>query len=229
MKKINDQKKEIEIKKSDGLEQVASLVHYVSATVPVFGGVLSSIFGGIAAGRKFERIKEVITKLADELKEIESISEEYIKSEDFEEILEQTLHKIAHERNSEKREIFKKFLKNTIASQLSYDDFVKYRILRTLEEVFPVHLYILKAISMEPNESETKGLISGKQIGTIIMRTKESGLTGKEIEKTIEDLNRLGITNLNMNILKTMTNVGEARDLRHTITDFGSDIDVIFR
>ncbi len=196
------------------------LVQYVTAAIPHLGGVLSSIFGGVATGRKFKRIKEVITKLADDLAEMQDSSEEYLRSEDFEDILDQTLLKIAREHNAEKRLIYKRLLQNAILSKLSYEQFFRLRFLRTIEELHPVDIAILRAILQPPKPEEEEGLTSGSFIGTLKMRTELAD--ERIIERIVGNLNRLGITNIDS--LKVLMNVHGSREMRHKVTNYGKEL-----
>jgi len=61
-------------------------------------------------------------------------SEQYVKTEDFEELLENALRKASEERYEEKRRIFANFLIGAIESPgESYDEQI--RFLRVLEEL----------------------------------------------------------------------------------------------
>ena len=57
------------------------------------------------------RVTEVLQGLANELRDFKSeASEKYIKTEEFEELLENVLRKIAEERNEDKRRLLRSFL-----------------------------------------------------------------------------------------------------------------------
>jgi hypothetical protein len=50
------------------------------------------VLGGISSHRKLTRVREVLQGFAEDLRSFKSdVSEEYVKTEDFEELLEETL------------------------------------------------------------------------------------------------------------------------------------------
>jgi hypothetical protein len=141
------------------------------------------------------------------------VSEEYGKTEDFEELLEQTLERSADERNEEKRQIYRSFLTNAIESPGEpYDEQI--RFLRTLEELQPDHLKVLRALSKTPDPDP--GMM-GSPNQTLRQRLPD--LEEKRIEELITQLNDLRVTN--MTSLKTMMTGRGAADLRHSITSYG--------
>jgi len=213
-------KKAESISRPDSIEKAADLTHYVMGLVPGLGNVLAGIFSGIASGRRFERIKEVVTLLALEVRAVDQKASEYISTEDFEDIFYQTLVRVSQERREEKRRIYKTFLKAAIINQLGYDDFKQQRILSLLDELHPLDIAILKAILEEPKPQEERGLVSGSPIGTLKLRTR--GLNDEQIQELVTNLNRLGITNLQN--IETLMTIHGARDLRHNVTRMGLEL-----
>jgi hypothetical protein len=70
--------------------------------------VVASVIGGISGGRKEQRILEVVQGVSDDLSDFKSqVAEEYVKTEDFEELLENTLRRVAQERSAEKRRLYR--------------------------------------------------------------------------------------------------------------------------
>lgn len=65
--------------------------------------------------RKMERVGEVLEGLAQDLKNFHSeASESYVRSDQFQDLLERTLRQAADERNDEKRRIYRLFLKEQL-------------------------------------------------------------------------------------------------------------------
>jgi pyruvate-formate lyase-activating enzyme len=114
------------------------------------GGVVSNVLSGLATGRRFERVREVILAVAKDLKELESsIREDYVKSDEFEDLLTETLERVYRERNEEKRQLFRCFLvKSATTTEESYDE--RLRFLRDLEELQYDHIRMLEAVLKYP-------------------------------------------------------------------------------
>jgi hypothetical protein len=88
----------------------------IAAAVPWIGGPVPAVLSGIGQQRKLNRIQEVLDKLAEEIKDLDSdISKNYVRTEDFEELLEQTPRRAADERHEEVRELYVQFLRQAIA------------------------------------------------------------------------------------------------------------------
>ncbi len=195
-------------------ETVLDVAAFVGSAVPWIGGPVSNVLSGMSSGRKFARVREVLEGLISDLSDFKSeVSEEYVKTEDFEELLEQTLERSADERNEEKRQIYRSFLTNAIESPGEpYDEQI--RFLRTLEELQPDHLKVLRALSKTPDPDP--GMM-GSPNQTLRQRLPD--LEEKRIEELITQLNDLRVTN--MTSLKTMMTGRGAADLRHSITSYG--------
>jgi hypothetical protein len=106
---------------------------------------------GVSFGRKLNRVREILEGLVEDLRNFKSkVSENYVKTDDFEELLEQTLRKAAEERSPEKWRLYRAFLSNAVRSPgASYDD--QFRVLRILEQIPPDGLLVLAALAqMEP-------------------------------------------------------------------------------
>ena len=202
------------VPKTSKAETAIDVAAFVGSAVPWIGGPVSNVLSGMSWGRKFERVREVLEGLSSDLADFKSeISEEYVKTEDFEELLEQTLKRAADERNESKRKIYRAFLTNAIESPGElYDDQI--RFLRTLEELQPDHLLVIRALSQSPDPDP--GMM-GSPDQTLRQRLPE--LNDERISEIISQLNDLRITNLTS--LKTMMTGRGAADLRHSITSYG--------
>src|ERR1043166_5355269 len=140
------------------------IVAVVTSAVPYLGGPVSAVLSGISAGRKYERIREVLNGVVEDLKEFKSrASEEYVRTEDFQELFEKTLNQAAEERSEEKRSVYRAFLTDAIASPGKAHD-EQIRFLKTLEELQPDHLRIIKALSQAPEGGDG---ISGSPLNTL--------------------------------------------------------------
>ena len=190
---------------------IASLV---GSAVPWIGGPVSNVLSGMSFGRKLGRVREVLEGVAADLAEFKSaVSEEYVRTEEFEDLLEQALRRASEERSEEKRRMYRAFLSDAIeAPGESYDD--QLRLLRTFEELQPDHLGVLKVMSQEPGSDP--GMM-GSPVQTLRERLPE--FDDARIEDLVSQLNDMRITNLGS--LKVMMTGRGAADLRHVVTEYG--------
>ncbi len=193
------------------LDLTATLV----SVVPWLGGPVSNVLSGISLGRKFGRVQELLEGWAKDLKGFRSeVSENYVKSEDFEDLLEQTLRQVAIEHNKEKRRIYRSFLSDAVKSPgESYDE--RIRLLKTLEQFHGDHIRVIRAIMQEPE----KNLHSiGSPVQTLRRRLPD--LPQERIEDLVQELENMRIIKLVPRLRTTMTPEGAAK-LRGALTSFG--------
>ena len=213
---MSDKKSEI-IPASTGAETALDVAAFVGSAVPWIGGPVSNVLGGMSLGRKLGRVREVLEGVANDLGEFKSdVSENYVKEEEFEDLLEQTLRRVGEERHEEKRRLYRAFLTDAIELPgKPYDD--QLRFLRTLEELTPDHFKILMAFSREPDPNPGS---MGSPIQTLRERLQD--FDEKRIDELVTQLNDMRITNLG-NLRVTMTGMG-AQDLRHVVIEYGQRV-----
>ena len=194
------------------VETALDIASLVGSAVPWIGGPVSNVLSGMSFGRKLGRVREVLEGVAADLAEFKSaVSEEYVRTEEFEDLLEQALRRASEERSEEKRRMYRAFLSDAIeAPGESYDD--QLRLLRTFEELQPDHLGVLKVMSQEPGSDP--GMM-GSPVQTLRERLPE--FDDARIEDLVSQLNDMRITNLGS--LKVMMTGRGAADLRHVVTE----------
>lgn len=197
-------------------ETALDVVSAVSSALPWMGGPVSNVLSGMSLGRRLGRIREVLEGVVEDLRHFKSeASEKYVKTDEFEELLENALRRAADERNGEKRRLYRAFLTQSItAAGPSYDEQI--RFLRTLEDLQPDHVFVLRAL-LEAPPSDHEGIM-GSPLQTLHKRLP--ALTRDHIEQLIAELNDLRLTNLQA--LKTMMTAHGAQDLQHFVTPFGA-------
>ncbi|MCH8013130.1 MAG: hypothetical protein IIA61_14505 [Candidatus Marinimicrobia bacterium] len=135
------------------LEKAIDVGAFVSAVIPIpwLAPAVSSVLTGISNRRKAERVHEVLKQLNYDLGTFKSeASETYVKSDEFEELLERTLSQAANERNKAKRSMYGRFLAGVIQSPGEpYDEQI--RFLRDLETLQADNIRILRAMMQEPD------------------------------------------------------------------------------
>src|SRR4030043_1547070 len=200
-----------------GTEIALDVASFISSAVPWIGGPVSNVLNGVSFGRKISRVREIIEGVAHDLSNFKSeVSEKYVKTEEFEELLEQALRKASEERNEEKRRIYKEFLVGAIkAPGEPYEEQILY--LRKLEEIQPDHIKVLRALTQTPDLNSVMSGMFGSPIQTLSERLKD--MDEKRIEDLVNQLNDMRITNLTS--LKTMMTWSGSQRLEHSITPYG--------
>jgi hypothetical protein len=198
-------------------DQALELAGTAASVVPWLGGPLSAVLSGISFGRKIDRVKEVVNGVVADLHEFRSeVSEGYVQTDEFQDLLEAALKRASEERNEEKRKIYRDFVVNAIRRPGgSYDD--QLRVLRTLEELTPDHLRLLAAMAQAPPKL-SGGIGSPSQT----LSRRLGGLTRERLDELVADLNARRLTDL-QSLHTTMTAHG-AEDLSTAITPFGRKV-----
>lgn len=195
-------------------ERALDVATFVMNALPWLGSPIAGVLSGISTDRKIARVNEVVLGLVEKLRDFESAaSKQFVKTEEFEELLEQTLRQVATERNADKRRMYRDFLLGAIESPGEpYDE--QKRFLRTMEDLQADHLRVLKALAQEPQPVD--GLV-GSQIATL--RARLSDLSESQIEERVQQLNDMRVVQLHS--LRGMMTPRGAEDLRHAITPYG--------
>jgi hypothetical protein len=120
--------------------------------IPVFGGAVSHVLSGWSQERRMLRVREVLDDAVTRIKDLGArLDEGYVKSDEFEDLLDRTLRQVAAERHQEKRRLYAAFLAGAVGSSGEPGYQEQLRFLRTLEELQPDHVRILRAIREEPD------------------------------------------------------------------------------
>ena len=204
---------------TDRTDTAISVASGIASAVPWLGGVVSSVLSGYGQTRKLNRVREVLDELADRLTGFESkVSKEYVRTEDFEELLEHTLRRAADERNSEVRRLYVDFIYKTIVEP-SEDYDAHMEVLTRIERLRAVDVVVLHAMLEEPSEEELDRLM-GNLMQSLGERT---GLDPDTIKAAIENTDDLRMTNL-VGSLQTMMTAGGAASLQHAVTALGKRV-----
>ncbi|MDA1258082.1 MAG: hypothetical protein O3C10_09630 [Chloroflexi bacterium] len=169
------------------------------SAIPVLGGPLSNIMSGTATSRRFGRVDDTMGEFAQQLERLKvRVNEEYLKSEDFEEILEQTLRRASEERLKEKRRLYAAFLAGAaVSTNPDYDRQIE--LLKDIETLRAVDIQVLSAFAGPPNDASN--MMMGSRRGTLTKRL--SGLVDADLSEVLKDLearrllqhvNNIGIT-----------------------------------
>ena len=199
------------------LDMAAVLANFI----PGLGGAVSNVLSGIGTTRKLDRVNEVLQGLVEELRDFKSeASEQYVRTEGFEELLESVLRKAAEERSEQRRQWLRIFLVGTIIHPgSSYD--THRAILRLLDGLDPEDVLVLRALGEQPTGQETGGML-GSIIGTLQRRL--GAWTPQRIEAAVGRLNDLRVINLGSNQMHTTMTAHGAAELRGSIAPIGQEL-----
>ena len=204
---------------TDKTDTAISVASGIASAVPWLGGVVSSVLSGYGQTRKLNRIQEVLDDLADRLTGFESeVSRDYVRTEDFEELLEHTLRRVADERNSEVRKLYVDFIHKMIVEPSDdYDSHMD--VLTRIERLRAVDVVVLHAMLEEPRMDEVDRLM-GSPMQSLEERT---GLDRDTIKAAIENTDDLRMTDLTGS-LQTMMTARGAASLQHAVTALGKRV-----
>ena len=214
---IEDESEETSLVPSTRDEAALDVAAAVSSFAPWVGGPISAVLTGMSGQRRMKRVAEVLDHLSEDLKNFKSeASEQYVKTEDFEELLEKTLRQAAEERSEEKRRIYGQFLTDAITSpgQPYYEQIP---ILRLLEDLQPDHIRIIKALLENPNPNPPS---MGSVSQTLQSRLPKMNL--RTIEELARDLDDKRVTSVGQ-LGGMMTGHG-AEDLRNRVMPVGHQL-----
>jgi hypothetical protein len=196
-------------------EKVLEVLGTVASLTPVLGGPLSSILFGISGDRRFGRASEVVLGLAERVGTLETEQEEFVRSEDFEDLLIETLQRAAAERNEDLRRSYQNILMHAIRDpDRSYDETL--RFLRVLEQLQADHVRVLRALLEEPRTQQEVSFGSPRQT----LKKRLPDIADGLLDDLVSQLNDLRVTNA-PSLGTLMTGKG-ASFLRAYVTPFGN-------
>ena len=199
----------------DGAALVANLIDLKAA--PWLGGVLGNVFGGWSARKKLERIQEVILGIATRLADIQvEVREDYVRSDEFEDLVDQTLRRVANERHEEKRLLYRDFLVGAVRTPTRYDEQLRY--LRVIEQLQAAHVQVVSAITASSTEAPPGQRRYQPMYGSQYqaLRPRLPGLSQELLDDLLSQLDTLGVINT-----KSMRAMAQEVDPRRMLTDFG--------
>ena len=112
----------------DAAADFADLGALFASVVPVVGGAVSFVLSDWTAQRRYQRVRDVLQGLAKDLQQFKGdVKEEYVRSDEFTDLLDQTLRRVANERYEEKRRLYRGVLLGAITGQgQSYDEHLQH-------------------------------------------------------------------------------------------------------
>jgi len=203
------------IDEQDVKERTLEISAAFASAVPWVGGAISNYLTGHANDRKFHRVADELKALAKDLARVESeAAKRFVRTDEFEDLLDLTMRKLADERDERKRKMYRTFLVNTVgAPEEPWNEKTKY--LRTIDDVEPDHVTLLGALLKEPDRN-LPPMSFGSVSSTI---RKRAPVVAGRLNELSRDLDRLGLAHIG-ETGGMMTGHG-AEDLRGRVTPYG--------
>jgi hypothetical protein len=198
-------------------ERFAELVAIVSSAAPWIGGPVAEIIGGAATNLKIQRVTQFVKDVLDHVEALHTkATEEFVRSEDFVDILEKTAQTVADERQEKKRELFASYIISH--PEISYDRRLK--CLHLLKQVDTRHIDLLIVLLRLPTPQESSMSMSAPST-TIERRAPH---LRDNLTAIIHETNTLGLTSIRDNYLNTNMTGGGAANLGHAVTPLGNEL-----
>jgi hypothetical protein len=175
--------------KATRAEAILDIAALYGSFTPLLGSVVSNVLTGVSGDRRFERVRRVLVDLYDRLEELTQDQEDYVTSEDFEDILTETLQRVWAERSEHKRRSYGDFLLRVIESPGGFFD-DQLELLRNLEQLQPDHLRLIQAMLLELGPAKVMG---GKTISAIVPCLPD--MEENRVRELAQRLDDLHITN----------------------------------
>ena len=151
----------------------------ISATNPAAGLALktAAILGGwVFQERKYSRIKDALTSVANRIQQVEH---EYVRKEEFADLLEETLRRMADQPSEDRRQIMRGILESVMERPRDFNE--SRLFVRLADELPGAHLKVIAAVKQPKMRLEGLGVINS-------ILSKRSGVPRERIDAVIADL-----------------------------------------
>lgn len=154
---INSMSKEKYPIEPTGKEETIELVSIALGAIPQVGGVLSGIAINLIQKRQNRRLYKFLIDLANDLKSLQDqVNQEFMKSDEFEDLVEDIFTKASESRQQEKIDSYRAIFINTLLSETTaYNEAVEIALL--VEGWQPKHIVLLKILANPLRADEDMG------------------------------------------------------------------------
>jgi hypothetical protein len=153
------------------------------------------------------------------LKQLSARQEEYVRSEEFEDLLDRTLRQVTAERHRGKLRLYAAFLAGAIESPGEpYHE--QLRMLRTIDELQPDHMRIIRAMLEAPGQESGRYQSMSGSILRVLQRRVPEIPSDRLEELALQLTDELRLVTIGP-ALKTMMTAHGAEDLRGRFTPYG--------
>jgi hypothetical protein len=202
------------MKKDDPAGDYAEAAALFASAIPFVGGAISNVLTGWSAERRYERIKEVCAGLARDLEAFTGrVRADYVRSEEFSDLVDQALRRVAMERSEEKRRLYRGVLLGAVTgADQSYDE--QLHLLRVIESLQAAHIEVLRALLQTPSAADgTHGTFRQT------LKRRLPHLTDQRIADLVTQLDDLRVTKVGN--LKVITTAQGAQRMQTMVTALG--------
>lgn len=194
------------------------ILRSLEAASSVLGPVATSAIRGFMTPRRLGRLEAAIKVFdAEFLSLVDEIAEDYVASEEFEDLAIEAFERIVRERDDEKVRIYGRILAGMAAApDKQYD--LKLDVLRAVEQLHPIHIRMIRVCWWAPTEqvSYSSGITS--HLETLQNRLQEPDRV--QVEEAIKRLQDLRIFDESAG-WPTQTSDSPGVDFRTVFTRFG--------
>ena len=215
-----------ERQKAEGLPIAEHILNILKAGLSAapFAGAIASLMTDYIPSSKTRRLEEFAEQIAKDLLRLQaSVNAEYLKTDNFAFIFEQSFRAVAEYPQKEKLEAFRGILVNS-ATIKDYHEEEKEYFLNLAINLSILHIRILKFMAIPEKYLEEEGISKEKIAGGFsqFFPIAIPGVSLEVIRSAFGELNRYGFTNTPESIFGTMT-AGQGLDLlRGHVTELGN-------
>lgn len=182
------------------------------------------------AERKQQRVKEFLYVLSKEVDEkFDEINQQFLREDDFLDLFELTLARVATERKASKRILYKNILLNgMVTEKTSFDDIEQ--CVRLVENLTEANVFLLRVLTYPEQQNQSLGQPvrrSGNMSTTTLSRLLQllmPGWEGGSIRENLVDLEFLGLINPISNSFQDMVTANGLSPVLNSLTLKGERI-----
>jgi len=187
------------------------------------GSAISSLLTDYIPGARFKRVENFARQVAEDLKKFEDqIDENFIKTDEFAYIFEQSIRGVAQNYQKEKLKAFRAILVNSaIRKDVAQDE--KEYFLSLVNNLSTLHIQILKFLAFPKEYIREQGMEANSIQGGFsqIFSKLMPELDPDVIESAFGDLYQLGFINTDKTIFHTQTSARGLRLVGDRVTNLG--------
>jgi hypothetical protein len=211
--------------KTSGSDILATAFRAAVDAIPIVGGSLSTLVDQMIPDWKLKRLLTFVAELALDIESLQDkLDKDYIKTEEFGYIFEQTFRAVLQEHQNEKLQALKNVLLNSMVRKDVNQEMKEY-MLNTLRKLDSIHMRFIGLLDNPAAYYKTKALSDGSPIpgGSMIneMRRCFPELNESVIRAVWNDLFTYGITNTDANSLGGMISTSGSKALESRLSQFG--------
>ena len=215
-----------ERQKAEGQSFAEHILNIIKAGLSAapFTGAIASLMTDYIPNAKAKRLEEFAEQIAKDLYDLQdSVNAEYLQTDDFAFMFEQSFRAVAEHPQKEKLEAFRGILVNS-ATIKGYTEEEKEYFLNLAMNLSTLHIRILKFMAMPEKYLEEAGIPKEKISGGFgnFFPVAIPGVSIEVIRSAFGELNRYGFTNTTESIFGTIT-AGQGLDLlKGRVTELGN-------